>query len=349
MFHLPATIIFQRAASLWVIMGIALLCFLLYPGDVRAQEPEQGLLFVYPEPMDVQVTISGLDQKYVPGLALPPGMYEVKVSKFGYRDATEEVFVEAGKSIDLFVELKRKERIRDPATGLEFVWIPEDCFQMGCGPWADDCDADESPVHEVCLPGFWIGRHEVTQKIWNQVMDNNPSRFQAGGTSPVEQVTWNQARAFAGKIMQEQDEVTARLPSEAQWEYAARSGGQEEAFAGGENPGSLAWYRKNSGGSTHPVGEKQPNGLGLFDMSGNVWEWCRDAYDAEAYAHNQTVSREMQENVLFRVRRGGCRQSPRHKIRSLYRGRYPPELAFESNGLRLVLEPHKENESNSSP
>lgn len=346
MFHRPATFIFQQASSLWISIGAALLWCLLCPGGLQAQATEQGFLFVYPEPRDVKITIPGLDTKYVPGLALQPGRYEVRVSKFGYRDATEEVFIEADKSLDLFVELKRKEQVHDPATGMTFVWIPNDCFQMGCGPWAEDCDADESPARKVCLPGFWMGRYEVTQKEWNQVMDSNPSQFQTGENYPVEQVLWTQARAFAGKIMQEQEAVTARLPSEAQWEYAARSEGREEAFAGGDNPESLAWYRNNSGGSTHPVGEKQPNALGLFDMSGNVWEWCRDAYDAEAYEHNQTVSRE---NVLFRVRRGGSWQSPRHKIRCLYRGRYPPDLDFESNGLRLVLEPRKDSASKSSP
>ncbi len=344
---LQTSILFQRSSILWIIIGAALLFCSLSPSSVRAQE--QGFLFVYPDPREVSIEVPGLDQEYVPGLALQPGMYEVKVSKFGYRDAKEEVFVEAGESIDLFVELKRKDVITDPSTGMEFVWIPEDCFQMGCGQWADDCDADESPVHEVCLPGFWMGRYEVTQKVWKELMDGNPSRFQKGGAYPVEQVTWGQARAFAEKILKEVDAVKARLPSEAQWEYAARSGGEEQIFAGGGNAQALAWYHNNSRGSTHPTGEKKPNGLGLFDMSGNVWEWCRDVYEAEAYTQRPTGSKEVREKALFRVRRGGSWESARHKIRSLYRGRYPPDLAFESNGLRLVLELRKDSASKSSP
>lgn len=327
-------------------LALAVLAWLVFTvSQGSAATHQKGFLFVYPEPLKAQIDIQGVDTKYQPGLPLPSGVYEIRISHFGYRDKRRAVVIEPGESIDLFVELIKAKQVQDLETGLEFVWIPAGCFQKGCGPWAEDCDADESPARKVCLPGFWMGRCEVTQKEWNQVMDSNPSQFQTGENYPVEQVTWTQARAFAGKIMPEQEAVTARLPSEAQWEYAARSGGREEAFAGGDNPEALAWYRNNSRGSTHPVGEKQPNGLGLFDMSGNVWEWCRDAYVPEAYGHNQTVSRE---NVLFRVRRGGCWQSPRHKIRSLYRGRYP-HLAFESNGLRLVLEPRKDSASKSSP
>ncbi len=346
MIHSCSILFHEAGQSVRHLVLLLLIWCLFAVSHVSAATHKQGLLFVYPEPRKAAVDILGVDDEYKPGLSLPPGVYEVKISHFGYREKRRVVVIEPGKSVDLFVELIKSKHIIDQETGMEFVWAPAGCFQMGCAPWAADCDPDESPAPRVCLSGFWISRFEVTQKVWKDVMGENPSRFQKGGAFPVEQVTWEQARAFAGKIMPEQEAVTARLPSEAQWEYAARSGGREEAFAGGDNPEALAWYRTNSRGSTQPVGEKQPNGLGLFDMSGNVWEWCRDAYDAEAYGHNQTVSRE---NVLFRVRRGGSWQSPRHKIRSLYRGRYPPDLALESNGLRLVLEPRKDSASKSSP
>jgi formylglycine-generating enzyme required for sulfatase activity len=99
----------------------------------------------------------------------------------------------------------------EPFTGMEFVWVPGGCFQMGCGSWADDCDDDEKPVHEVCLDGFWLGKYEVTQGQWKKVTGSNPAHFKKGNDWPVEQVSWK----------------------EAQWEYACRSGGRQEKYAGG--------------------------------------------------------------------------------------------------------------------
>ncbi len=349
MIHSYSILFHEAGRSVRHLVLLLLIWCLFAVSHVSAAPHKQGFLFVYPEPRKAAVDILGVDGDYKPGLSLPSGVYEVKISHFGYREKRRVVVIEPGESVDLFVELIKAKHIVDQETGMEFVWIPAGCFQMGCAPWADDCDPDESPAHKVCLSGFWISRFEVTQKVWKDVMGENPSRFQKGGAFPVEQVTWSQARSFTGKIMQKRDDLTARLPSEAQWEYAARSGGREEPFAGGANPEALAWYQNTSQSSTHAVGKKRPNGLGLFDMSGNVWEWCRDAYDAEAYAHPQTESHEIGEDGLFRVRRGGCWQSERHKIRSLYRGRYPPELAFESNGLRLVLEPQEDSEAKASP
>ena len=122
-------------------------------------------------------------------------------------------------------------------------------------------------------------------------------------------------------------------------------------YAGGDEPDPLAWFRANSRGMTHQVGGKKPNHLGLFDMSGNVWEWCRDGYDPEAYTETAGGNSTSRERILFRVRRGGSWDSERHKLRTLYRDRYPPGLAFESNGLRIVLEAAaiEEDEKDSSP
>ena len=157
---------------------------------------------------------------------------------------------------------------------------------MGCGLGPGYCQANESPEHEVTVSGFWIGKYAVTQGQWQKVMGNNPSGFQKGDNYPVETVSWDDAKAFILKLNGKSG-CTFRLPTEAEWEYAARSGGKAEKYAGGNDIDAVAWYGANSGKSTHPVGTKAPNGLGIYDMSGNVWQWCEDVYDANAYEKHQ--------------------------------------------------------------
>ena len=328
---------FDPAPRLLFILWSVLILLFFIPSSGEAQNRGPGFLYVYPEPARAEIEILGMEESYMPGLALPPGTYELRISCFGYRDLKETIEIKPGKNSDLFVELTQQKSMIDPESGMEFVWIPAGCFQMGCGSWAADCDPDERPVHEVCLSGFWMSRYEVSQQIWNTVMGTNPSRFQ-GSEHPVEQVTWELAGQFAAKLMKYRDDLRARLPSEAQWEYAARGGGRQQMYAGGDEPGPFAWFRDNSRGRTHRVGSKEPNDLGLFDMSGNAWEWCRDSYDPEAYAETEDGNRTSGDPVLFRIRRGGSWDSGSRKLRTLYRGRYPPGLAFESNGLRIVLE-----------
>jgi formylglycine-generating enzyme required for sulfatase activity len=127
------------------------------------------------------------------------------------------------------------------------------------------------------VDGFWIGKYEVTQIEWQRVMGNNLSDFK-GDRNPVEEVSWNDAQEFI-KRLNAKGNGMFRLPTEAEWEYAARSGGKDEKYAGGDGVERVAWYRSNSRGKTHPVGTKAPNCLGLYDMSGNVWEWCQDWYN----------------------------------------------------------------------
>ena len=165
----------------------------------------------------------------------------------------------------------------DPVTGMEFLWVPGGEYVMGCGPWSGDCYPDEKPAHTVRLSGFWMGKYEVTQAQWEQVMGYNPSDSNGGANFPVDKVTWNDAKAFLTRLNAEAPAVF-RLPTEAEWEYAARSGGRPELYAGGSNVDSVAWYNGNSGKATHEVGTKAPNGLGLYDMSGNVYEWCEDIH-----------------------------------------------------------------------
>lgn len=249
------------------------------------------------------------------------------------------------------------ERIHvDPETGMEFVWVDAGCYEMGCGAWTSNCHEDEFPVHTVCLEGFWMGRFPVTQSQWLQVFEENPSLFRRGGDYPVESLSWHEAREFAHKLNARGGDGFFRLPTEAEWEYACRSGGQPEMYAGSDDPEAVAWHRRNSGGSTQPVGLRRPNGLGLFDMSGNVFEWTQDEYARDAYqrheVHNPILETslgktyesylslmERYANVsLRRVIRGGSWQNLPDAARCSHR--IGPEASTRKSniGFRLVVE-----------
>ncbi|HWE53121.1 MAG TPA: SUMF1/EgtB/PvdO family nonheme iron enzyme [Bryobacteraceae bacterium] len=157
----------------------------------------------------------------------------------------------------------------NPADGLPYVYIAAGKFNMGCSPEDSGCDSDEKPAHgEVIANGFWLGQTEVTQAAWKRVNHGaDPSHFK-GDDLPVDSVTWTAASAYCRA-------VGGRLPAEKEWEYAARGGSLETRYGEVED---IAWYSGNSAGRTHPAGKKEPNGFGLYDMFGNVWEWTADNY-----------------------------------------------------------------------
>ncbi len=161
--------------------------------------------------------------------------------------------------------------------GIEFVLIEEGSFQMG----SDSGDSDEKPIHEVRISSpFYLGKYEITQAHWKAVMESTPSRFE-GADRPVERVSWNDVQDFIRQLNDRENcDNCYRLPTEAEWEYAARAG-TTTAYSFGDSDaelGNYAWYSVNSNGETHPVGQKQPNPWGLYDMHGNVWEWVADWY-----------------------------------------------------------------------
>ena len=192
----------------------------------------------------------------------------------------------------------------DPTSGIEFVWVPGDTYQMGCVSWSGECYDSEKPLHTVTVAGFWLGRYLVTQGQYRRVMGSNPSHFQKGDTYPVEQVSWNDARNFVSTL-NGLGNGTFRLPTEAEWEYACRSGGRQELYCGGNNADVVAWFYGNSASSTHPVGGKAANGLGLHDMSGNVSEWLEDCWHDNYSGAPTNGAAWITGNCSARVVRGG--------------------------------------------
>ncbi len=215
---------------------------------------------------------------------------------------------------------------------VEFVAVSKGCFQMGDA--FGDGQSDEKPVHEVCVDGFQIGKYEVTQGQWQAVMGKNPS-FHKGENYPVDNVSWNDAQEFISKLNQ-QSGKQYRLPTEAEWEYAARSGGKPEKFAGGDNVQALAWNALNSGAVTHSVGEKAPNGLGIHDMSGNLWEWCQDWRNDSFYKSSPRNNPGGPPTGSARVNRGGSWNLDPSYVRVSNRSWGEPNNRSYFLGLRLA-------------
>jgi sulfatase modifying factor 1 len=220
---------------------------------------------------------------------------------------------------------------RDPTAGMEFVLVKGGCYQMG--DTFGDGRADERPVHDECVGDFYMGKFEVTQAQWRALMWSNPSFFKnCGDDCPVERVSWNDAQDFISRLNQRTGK-RFRLPTEAEWEYAARSGGKREKWPGMSNEselGDYSWFFANSRNTTHSVGQKKPNGLGLFDMSGNVWEWCQER--SPGYNPGGSASRK------FPVLRGGSWVSSVRDTRAAARIEDVPAGRDEFSGFRLVLD-----------
>lgn len=223
----------------------------------------------------------------------------------------------------------------DATSGVEFVWVPGGCFRMG--DTFGDGGPMEKPVHEVCVDGLYVGKYPVTQIQWERVMGTTPSKF-FGKQLPVEQVSWDDAQSFISRL-NSQSGKKYRLPTEAEWEYAAK-GGKEHKFAGTNSALELedyAWNSQNSGGKTHPVGEKKPNPFGLYDMSGNVFQWCSDWYDENYYGYSPKDNPQGPSAGRYRICRGGTWQLPASALTIRYRTTPRNPDSDLSYGFRIVL------------
>jgi formylglycine-generating enzyme required for sulfatase activity len=233
----------------------------------------------------------------------------------------------------------------DPTTGMALVLVPGGCFQMG--DVFGDGEVEEQPVHRVCLGDFLMGQHEVTRAEWRLVMGTDPSQDRGCEEErcPVESVSWDEVQVFLARLGARSG-ARYRLPTEAEWEYAARSGGRAERYAGGGEVDRVAWYTRNSGRRNHPVGQKSPNGLGLHDMSGNVWEWTADWYDDGYYAvsprQDPSGPAAPAGPTVDHVIRGGCKTgeaaNERTSRRSYGYQRSSSDRA-DKIGFRLVRDP----------
>lgn len=223
------------------------------------------------------------------------------------------------------------------SVSFNMVAVDGGTFRMGATyELLGDATDSEKPDHSVTLSSFRIGETEVTQELWQAVMGTNPSAHQ-GARLPVEQVSWVDCLDFISKLNALTGQ-TFRLPTEAEWEFAARGGTkrQDHKFSGSNKVNEVAWFQASSGGATHEVGTKLPNELGIYDMSGNVWEWCKDFYGA--YSSESQTNPSGPAMGTFRVIRGGAYDTSFYGCRVSYRETGTDENHRSGScGLRLAL------------
>ena len=222
--------------------------------------------------------------------------------------------------------------------GVEFKMIKVEggTFSMGATSEQTNYNNDEKPVHSVTLSDYYIGETEVTQELWRAVMGSNPSWFKGNNQRPVESVSWDDCQKFIKKLNRWTGKEF-RLPTEAEWEYAARGGKYSRGYkySGSNNSDEVAWYGSNSGSKTHSVKTKKANELGLYDMSGNVWEWCNDWWGC--YQSNSQTNPTGPSEGGSRVIRGGGWGGSDGYVRVSDRRDGSPADRFDYYGLRLAL------------
>ena len=262
-----------------------------------------------------------------------------------YDRADDKTRIILGKEIEVwkraaFIVTREGEiRIIKPVNEIELIEIPAGDFLMG----GHDDDKmkydDEKPQHKVIIEkSFYMQKTEVTQGQWDAIMGSNPSASRQGDDYPVEGVSWDDVQEFIMKL-NNQNSKNYRLPTEAEWEYAARAETKTMWYCGDNEVclNSIAWYEANAEDKTHPVGTKQPNNWGLYDMSGNVWEWCQDWYDSEYYKNSPVNDPIGPETGSYRVVRGGGWDGGARYCRSSIRDDFGPSNGYNSVGFRLVL------------
>lgn len=218
----------------------------------------------------------------------------------------------------------------------EMTFVEGGSFMMGASSNDTNVWGRELPQHQVVLDSFYIGKYEVTQAFWTKIVGNNPSYFKLGDYYPVENLSWEDCYLFISKL----NEVTGiyfRLPTEAEWEYAARGGAKESERLNKLDLDKIAWYDANSENKTHPVGLKLANELELYDVCGNVWEWCSDYYGESYYASSPITNPKGPNTGILKVIRGGCWGTGARSCRLSYRYRGTPNIKSNMCGIRLAF------------
>ncbi len=233
------------------------------------------------------------------------------------------------------------ETFTDPVLDMAFIYLQKDCFIMGCHDQADKCRKDERPPHEVCIEAFWMGKFEVTQDQWQLIMGSNPSRFSNDQNRPVENVSYQDVKKFI-RLLNAKSKYQYSLPTEAQWEYACRNNGEKVNYPWGDE----SWQPEENCGScdsgeyqyeTAPVGSFAPNSFGIYDMAGNVKEWCLDYYDKKAYSNHELNNPIYSIKESSRVIRGGSYLDNVTNSRCTSRSQSIPNMRSGNVGFRLVL------------
>ena len=268
---------------------------------------------------------------------LKTGSHSVKLNAEGYESLSQEIQVNSSSRSFYFAMKKKENQLPPVIQNLvnNMVRVEGGTFIMGATPeQGSDADGDEKPTHQVTLSSFYIGKYEVTHEEWQAVMGGN--LYIKRSKQPVTLVSWNNCQEFIRKL----NAMTGkrfRLPTEAEWEYAARGGNRNVGYkySGSDNIDRVAWYDSNSGNKVHDVGQKSPNELGLYDMSGNVAEWCQDYYGS--YSSNSQTNPSGFTSGSYCVFRGGGRNSLAGNCRVAHRGKDSPGLHTHDLGMRLAL------------
>ncbi|MBW2345683.1 MAG: SUMF1/EgtB/PvdO family nonheme iron enzyme [Deltaproteobacteria bacterium] len=318
--------------------------------DLSPALPEKGRLFVETEPEDANVRITNIGQSFYQGIELESGRYRVEVTADSYEKKSMWVTLDAGEDKSLDIRLKRvtaakKGKAFTNSIGMKFVLIPSGTFTMGSPSDEAGRESDERQHHVTISKDFYMQATEVNQGQWQAIMGSNPSYFKnCGNNCPVEKVSWNDCQEFIKRLNQKDGTDKYRLPTEAEWEYACR-GGSTTAFTNGgitelkcgydPNLAAIGWYCGNAGKKTHPVAQKDPNTWGLYDMHGNVWEWCQDWYGRD-YPSGNVTDPKGPSSGKYRVLRGGCWSGFVRDCRSANRGGNYPGNRSLNVGFRVA-------------
>ena len=374
--------------------------FEVFPGSVLEEQfrliKNQGRINVASIPEGAAIWMDGEDTRKKTDVLMEvlAGEHELALKLDGYKDVRKKMRLEPEGFAEVEFRLEKGVSIvvpeptfTDPVTGMEFVYVPGGSFMMG--DVFGDGDENEKPVHKVTLSAFYIGRYPVTEAQWEKLIGETPSTRKKGGNYPVTHVSWNAAQQFIEKLAAiNKGKYEFRLPTEAEWEYAARSGGKNEKYAGGNDVDAVAWYFENSHhlinigdgtvtlaeifgsdeeaynlidenmdafltkfgesdfdpkdmeGTSLPIGKKDPNGLGLYDMSGNIYEWCQDSFGDYPLGSVIDPKGPSTPTTSFKVRRGGGCTKEARECRSSHRGDFgTQDFLANDQGFRLAMIP----------